>query len=461
MSVVKRFIHILGTCDEEDSFGMTPLALAAKHSDIQLCQIFLEAGARVEATIEFPRPGGQDSFDSQRRASPLWYAVSKPGNTDLVSLLISYGADVSLLCYGKELIRQAVQNSDVHVVELLLRAGANPKAVSTTGTLLHAVKDPEIAKLLLLHGLDVNEAVGEFHPPIIAAVIMNRSEVVQCFPEAGAKTNIIAPCCGESLLSMAIRKGYSNIVQMLINAGCDVNNQNDEFGTPPLHLATLYNQESMCRMLIKAGADISQEYSEDILFTAAQWSSPSLFQFLIDSGADIEAEDSRFRTPLFRAIECGREEIVQLLLDANAYVTTGSLDRIYLQPAIYITAGLDEGLTKIFSYLRSYSLKAISTAYPSINTVSGDLDTHISMIKMFLDHGLDFSEAKFRGLGILHYAVWRNNAELVETLLEGHADPKFEDPDGYTAADWAVALGFVNIERILREEMWSGEEFDD
>ena len=71
------------------------------------------------------------------------------------------------------------------------------------------------------------------------------------------------------------------------------------------------------------------------------------------------------------------------------------------------------------------------------------------MLQVFLGLGAEISEMNYEGIGILHYAVIRNNKDLMKFLLDAGADATYKDPSENTPADWASALGYGKIAKLL------------
>lgn len=434
---IRTFMQILGTWDISLR-DLTPLGLAAQNKHYDLCRFFIEAGAQVNP------PKG---------TSPLWAAACNTENDDVISLLVQHGADV---CWkGPSLspvIFVAAEFASVDTVKLLLSSGADVKYISEVhGPILNQIGDPAVARLLIEHGADVN-AVDLYSrvSPLILAAAHGLSELVDVFLDAGAKIDYCSNE-GESALSRAIFYNHTDIVRKLISAGCEFNESLSEID-PPLLLALEEANEDIVRLLLSEGVDVitpRNDRGENSLCLAARRQSPRLCQQLIAAGAEINAKDNKGRTPLMVAIYAEDEETTKFLLDAGADVSLVEIDGTH--PTLVLSAGSETALRDIVEYFTEHGIDWLTECDYFIHEDAENLYSNTSMFKLLLGHGTDISKANYQGIGILHFAAWRNDENLVKLLLEHGADASYKDPGGNTPAAWAALMDNSGIEKLLRK----------
>jgi len=120
---------------------------------------------------------------------PLLRTAAKAGREEVLHMLLEHGAD--LHAHEEHLLITAIQNNHLGVVDMLLRAGANPDA------------------------------------PVVLAIAASspgHSQHVRLFLEHGAN---IKPY-GHTTLSMAMRCGDADMVDVLLEAGVDVERNNQD-----------------------------------------------------------------------------------------------------------------------------------------------------------------------------------------------------------------------------------------
>lgn len=185
---------------------------------LQEVKILLDSdpGANLNAVIA----GG---FRSKK--TPLLLAISK-GNTELVKLLIQYGADVNLpakLSLNRTPLQQAAERGDIDIVRLLLSYKAEinaPAATNSGGTALQlAAIGGYLAVVLLLleKGADVNAARSRFsgRTALEGAAEHGRLDTVQCLLNAGADVKGSGHQGYERALRFARTNGHQGVVKLL------------------------------------------------------------------------------------------------------------------------------------------------------------------------------------------------------------------------------------------------------
>jgi len=133
---------------------------------------------------------------------------------------------------------------------------------------------------------------------------------------------------GRTLLHYAAGAGCLEVVASLLRLGADPDIQ-DGGGHPPLYrVANECASEAgprIVRALVEAGADVNAcggVTRLTALHMAARRGHVEIARVLLDCGASIEARDAKGDTPLQRAVNCRRAEVVRLLIERGAARTT-------------------------------------------------------------------------------------------------------------------------------------------
>lgn len=276
-----------------DARGRTPLHLAALRNLPDACRALAEAGGDVNARDEDglvplhfaygecldvllaaganPRvPGARGESlledavqlkdaDTCRRllaagveptqASQLMLSVLL-GDAEGCKQAIADGVDEAAL---QEALLEAVAQNRVDLCELLLAAGADPRANNSRA--LHSAASRghrDICALLLAAGADVNAPNEAGDTPLTLAAKHADIECCRLLLHSGARVN--AAPGGDTPLSWAVYHGDTALCRLLLDAGADPN-QRIGLARYALHSAVRYRHLEVCELLLQAGAN--------------------------------------------------------------------------------------------------------------------------------------------------------------------------------------------------------------
>lgn len=243
-----------------DDCGYSALHLAAEHGYYEICQILIDAGAKIdyrEPTDEiFPRTTLCDE--------PLRLALRNK-HYDVARLLCERGADVNKRYFFGAEINLA---SDLESLELLLNFGANTETRDRQGLtpLMRYARQSngmEAVLLLLKYGADVNamaDGRNDFRTVLHYAILSGNINLVQLLLKQGAKVDITPPAPEPdraSPLDLAILRGDPALVRLLLENGANTNRCSQIIGSP-LHVACadkILHRVEIMKMLLSYGAD--------------------------------------------------------------------------------------------------------------------------------------------------------------------------------------------------------------
>lgn len=345
--IIDSLIRIKSTTME--SFLLKLLASAIRQENVAIVRGLI--ALRVDINIPSVSSIGSYSRMTYSRMTPLMLAV-ETGNTQLVRLLLDAGADpkfngnwnaageaLPLAMLWREDNRQ---RSNLHIIELLLAAGAE---VSGAEIVARPKTTYSCGWRIPMTLLSFAAGNGDF-------------EIVKYLLEAKAEVNATCPPSMTALQAAACAN-YLQIVQLLIKHKADVNAPTGpNYDCPdhdcrfsgalvsPIQFATYHNNFEMVEMLLKSGANVQGFESTEIEYqiwrgeqcydtkpwkehTGPEWHSPmqlatmrgdlSLVRYLRSVGASVNRVQIG-KNPLQIAAEQDKLDVVQFLIEEGAYV---------------------------------------------------------------------------------------------------------------------------------------------
>lgn len=149
-----------------------------------------------------------------------------------------------------------------------------------------ATGHPEMLKLLIDKGADVNAQNKEERTALVWAVREHRDDIVQILLERGVDVNMGA---GENnTLSCVSSGGNPALMELLLEHGADVNFRYGD-GETPLMAASLHTNAENIKCLLKRGADINakDDFGRTALMHASLHGSVENVKALLDWGSAI------------------------------------------------------------------------------------------------------------------------------------------------------------------------------
>jgi ankyrin repeat protein len=241
------------------------------------------------------------------------YRISSLDLLELVRVKSGYN-DMTLL-------HSAAKSGSVEVVDHLLRAGGNVKAVTKDGvTPLHAAAQSGslvVVDRLLRAGADVKAVTKDGFTPLHAAVRSESLDVVDRLLRAGADAKA-ATKDDYTPLHAAAQSGSLDVVDRLLRAGADAKAATKDDYTP-LHAAAQSGSLDVVDRLLRAGVDAKAVTKDDFtpLHGAAQSGSLDVVDRLLRAGADVKAVTKGGFTPLHGAAHIGSRQVADRLLELH------------------------------------------------------------------------------------------------------------------------------------------------
>jgi len=277
------------------------------------------------------------------------------GDAEAVKQELSRGADPNAIGPdGLSPLHQSVIHARTTIAQLLLDAHANPDI--RTGNvrsmpnrhwtpLFFAVMGgrEDLVKLLLKYGADANGLDADNNTPLYYGVARGANEIAAILVQAGARPLIQTPqpsldsrpqfyssdSSGWHASPLRVPELYVGVVQFdarkvesLLKKGADPNERAPS-GHAPLHEAMKADPE-ISRLLLKYGADPNiriQNASSNRwtpIFFAAYYGRDDLIEILLNAGAKADVTDAFGRTPLYYAKQKNKPKAAALLNRAGS-----------------------------------------------------------------------------------------------------------------------------------------------
>ncbi|XP_076680771.1 uncharacterized protein LOC143375485 [Andrena cerasifolii] len=439
---------------KNNNISHTPLHFAVINGDIEIIQMLLSRGAKINAIS----PYGD---------TPLHDAVLS-NKIEIIKLLINQGADVNA-GDNKDMtpLHVAIENDSEEIVELLLRRSANIHPEGQYGTPLHLAVERgylQIVDHLIKYGACVNStgtSVYSEDTPLQLAARREHNEVVKLLLERGANVDVQSEG-GDTILHCAAENGDSALIEHILKHGPDVNNKSNKsalnaavlgcgrqyfrivkslleygFTVDPevgndcnlLHAAVEKGYLTIVEQLLKYGSDVNISISSTSpLHVAIRKKQEEIAKPLISYGADLNSRDKAGNTPIFYAAKNGDLEMVRLLLTNKANVKDSpqvlntavqqnrrDIVEVLLQHGADVNASTKYGVTALH-YTVLNKNGTLSRSFPDNDDTKGEI------ARLLLSRGANVNAQTQNGIMTLHAATRKGFVRVVDALLEYDAD---------------------------------------
>lgn len=387
--------------------------------------------------------------------TPLLLA-SKSGDIELVSLLISKGAQLNskpLNSFSKPDFLKLVQAGNLQAVEFFIKAGYRLKGDNINSLILACLQnDYAMTKLLIDYGADVNFSDESGETALHYAAINERKEIIELLLQRGASVDAINnqnkfpyDLCTNEELKKKLKPQNSGKISAISNI--------------KIFFQAIDNADyDEITRLIKKGIDVNILNSDGItsLIAAVKNDDLEMMKFLTGNGADVNKPDRTGRTALHLAIELKNLNLVKFLIENKADPNLKDRDEYTA-----LTKSLDHYSPEIASYLLEQKNIDFQSATSLGHTplLLSMLRNNKSITTILLKKGADINVMDAEGMTPLHFAAIYNDTELISYFLKKGIDVNSSNQSlnkdvsyWYTPLHLAVERGNLKAAELLLKE---------
>jgi uncharacterized protein len=199
---------------------------------------------------------------------------------------------------GSTALHWAAHRDNLDFVELLLAAGANPKASTRykVTPMYFAAMNGNAAMIerLLKAGVDVNSTSGDGETALMTASLTGKPEAIKVLIDRGANVGRKDPLRGQTALMWAASEGNTAVVPLLLSAGADIK-EKSKGGFTAFLFAVRGGHLETAKVLLDRGANVNDAATDgtSALNMAVVNAYFELASVLLDRGADPNASDPR------------------------------------------------------------------------------------------------------------------------------------------------------------------------
>ena len=459
-----------------DAFlGLSPVDYASRMNNWEVLTLMMDKRSDIrEQVLNGPNQYSLDGITYALRAA------AKYGRNDLLEYLIRKGNSVNMALPGNNstLLHEAVKSQQTETIKILVQLGARTVSQDPFGrTPLHVAvenRSLEVIKCLV----ECQETVQK------ESELKNVSNPERTVTEGNFLN--VPDVDGNTPLHLGVASGNTNIVFYLISAGSDKNTCNIR-GEYPLTLAARCGKNDIVELLM-VGEVQCEAAQIDALRAAIVAGLLDTMDLLLRLGAPVNKGQNE--KPIHVASELGRKEIVSLLLQYGASLTSRTdsgntalhlaSEHEHLSLVKYLVEEERDDLNTLNHenetplHLaarngRDYIVTYFAEKGCNINAPSANGSTclhvacengHYTTVECLLKHGAEVNAMNSAEQTPLHIAASRGKTKIVQLLLQHNANLKLRDKDGITALLAASINGYQDTEWFILQYGGNIEDTD-
>jgi ankyrin repeat protein len=433
--IVKLLLGKKADVNAEDSNGRSGLHITAGEGNnyyaIEVLEMLLAAGAEINHQDKDGQPA-------------LLYGLSR--NTSkydkTYGLLIRKGADPNIKDKtGQSCLHVAAGKGLINVMEQLVDKKADVNAINNAGkSCLQFAAEGGVLKCVeffVKRGAKIDHRDKKGWTALFYASKQGEADIIQCLLQNSASA-FLTDNEGNTCLHYVRSRKYHGLEGLKILAeNTPVDCKNHRLETP-LHWAVADDRDDIVSLLLGTGADphLKNIDGQTSLHLAAKGGHFITLKILIEwrteahDAAEIDAKDNMGLTVLLHAVQSGRSDIIEYLLEksANPDVTDN-----YGNTCLHYASRISLRCVTILENHYHYPVDCQNQRQETPLHWAA-LSGHCSIVSFFLERGADPDLKNSDGQSSLHLAAKKGHVNTVNVLVGKSADLYAEDKNGHMPA---------------------------
>ncbi|XP_071115623.1 ankyrin-1-like [Haliotis cracherodii] len=300
----------------------TPVMAAALHGHKEVVELLVVEGADVSLVSE--------------RGANILHLASQGGDVEVVKYILSQDM-VGINSRGwmkRTPVMVAALHGHKEVVELLVSEGADVSLVNIVGNnILHTAcraGDVEVVKYVLSQDMvRINSRGWKKRTPVMVAALHGHKEVVELLVGEGADVSLVSER-SENILHLASRGGHVEVVKYVLSQDKVGINCKEWIGWTPVMLAAGNGHREVVELLVSKGYSMSlvNKRGDSILHCACRGGEVEMVKYILSHDMeDMNSRGWKKMTPVMAAAENRHKEVVELLVSEGTVFSILSYGR--------------------------------------------------------------------------------------------------------------------------------------
>lgn len=224
-----------------------------------------------------------------------------------------------------------------------------------------------------------------------------------------------------------------------------------------LHKAVLKNDGVLVKTLLAQGVSAEQRDGKERtpIFRAAHRGYDEIIRILLDANADPNAVDKWGNTPLFEAAQQGHVISVDLLITSGAIV---DIKNKHTETPLYTAVRNNHALVakQFLGKNADPNVWVEGKTFAPLHyaAMRGDID----LLDALIDAGAQVNARGELGATPLHMAAAHGSLSAVELLLANGANVNAQTDKGTTPLHYAMTFGYTNVTEVVSTLLQNGAE---
>jgi len=355
----------------------------------------------------------------------------------------------------ESLLHVATRNNQPDMAKLLIEKGLDINAKNNLGAtpLLIASLNGyvDLVKLLLSSGADLRITNNNGRSPVEYAAYGKNITVYKLFFEKDTTLVKHRSTDGATLLHWAANAGDTVLFSFLLGKGLDIQSKADD-GVSVVHWAYSGGNKTMLAYLSKKGLDFNIGSTADYspISAALYYKRKSSIEFLLENGFGINQKfQPGNNTLLIAACEANAPEVVTYLISKGADVNITNDQNLNALGLMIPNKNME--MTELL-YTNGATIDPAVTSpeiRPGITALALSTLAGLPYMKWLVEKGADVNRIMSDGESALNWAVTSDSLEMVKYLVDHGAKVNLSDTSGMTILHRAIVAGNTEIVKFL------------